>query len=64
MSYLLFVLDSSRSAGTETLLLVFLVTQALMLTLATLDRPPTASGSVFSVLLSSKLARLTNKNSC
>ena len=58
------VLDSSRSARTDTLLLVFLVTRALRLTLATLGRPPAASGSVFSVLLSSKLARLTNERSC
>ena len=62
-SYLLLVLDSSRSARTETLLLVFLVTLALLLTLATRGRPPATSGSVFSVLLSSKLARLTNESS-
>ena len=56
------VLDFSRS--TRTLLLVFLVTWAILPTLATLGRPPAASGSVFSVLLSSKMARLTYENSC
>ena len=40
MTYLLLVLVSSRSASTETLLLVFLVTLALLLTLATRGRPP------------------------
>ena len=54
--YLLFAFSVvSRSARTETDLLDFLVTLAFLLTEATRGRP--ASGS-FSVLLSSKLARL------
>ena len=55
MAYRLTLSVVSRSARAETDLLFFLVTLAFLLTLATRGLP---SGSVFSVLLSSKLARL------